>query len=63
MNSTRITSDDTSRVSLSIGLGVAALLVGGAIYFALAAHAITKETTGFDPNRPVPSDATLRSRL
>ena len=63
MNSTRITSDDTSRVSLSIGLGVAALLVGGAIYFALAAHAITKETTGFDPNRPVPSDTTLRSRL
>src|SRR5437763_166209 len=63
MNSTRITSDDTSRVSLSVGLGVAALLVGGAIYFALAAHAITKETTGFDPNRPVPNDATLRSRL
>src|SRR2546423_6775988 len=63
MNSTRITSDDTSRVSLSIGLGVAALLVGGAIYFALAAHAVTKETTGFEPNRPVPSDAILRSRL
>jgi peptide methionine sulfoxide reductase msrA/msrB len=63
MNSSRITSDDTSRVSLGIGLGVAALLVGVALYFAVAAHAITKETTGFDPNRPVPSDATLRSRL
>ena len=62
MNSSRITSDDTSRVSLGIGLGVGALLVGGAIYFALAAHAVTKETTGFDPNRPVPGDATLRSR-
>jgi peptide methionine sulfoxide reductase msrA/msrB len=63
MNSTRITIDDTSRVSLCVGCGVAALLLGGAIYFALAAHAATKETTGFDPNRPVPSDATLRSRL
>src|SRR3989440_7344489 len=63
MNSTRITSDDTSRVSLGIGLGVAALTIGVVLYFALAAHALTKETTGFDPNRPVPSDATLRSRL
>ena len=33
------------------------------LYFTLAAHAISKETTGFDPNRPVPSDTTLRSRL
>ncbi len=63
MNSSRIIVDDTSRVSLCIGCGVAALLLGGAIYFGLAAHAVTKETTGFDPNRPVPNDATLRSRL
>ena len=63
MNSTRITGDDTSRVSLCVGCSVAALLIGVALYFALAAHALTKETTGFDPNRPVPSDATLRSRL
>jgi methionine-R-sulfoxide reductase len=63
MSSARITIDDTSRVSLGIGLGVAVLLVGVALYFALAAHALTKENTGFDPNRPVPSDAILRSRL
>jgi methionine-R-sulfoxide reductase len=63
MNSSRIIVDDTSRVSLCIGCGVAALLLGGAIYFGLAAHAVTKETTGFDPNRPVPNEATLRSRL
>src|SRR5437867_9123323 len=63
MNSTRITGDDTSRVSLCVGCSVAALLIGVALYFALAAHALTKETTGFNPNRPVPSDATLRSRL
>jgi peptide methionine sulfoxide reductase msrA/msrB len=63
MNSTRITVDDTSRVSLGIGLGVAVLLLGVAIYFALIGLAASKETTGFDPNRPVPSDAILRSRL
>jgi peptide methionine sulfoxide reductase msrA/msrB len=63
MNSTRITSDNTSRVSLSIGLGVAALLIGVALYFTFAGHALTKETIGFDPNRPVPSDAILHSRL
>src|SRR2546425_3263257 len=63
MNSTRITGDDTSRVSLCVGCTVAALLIVVALYFALLAHALTKETTGFDPNRPVPSDATLRSRL
>lgn len=63
MNSTRITSDDTSRMSLCIGLGIAALMIGVVLYFTLAAHTLTKETIGFDPNRPVPSDATLRSRL
>ena len=63
MNSTRITVDDTSRVSLGIGLGVAVLLLGVAIYFALIGLAASKEATGFDPNRPVPSDAILRSRL
>src|SRR5229473_4005595 len=63
MNSTRITGDDTSRVSMCVGLGVAVLLIGVVLYFTLAGHAMTKETTGFDPNRPVPSDATLRSRL
>lgn len=63
MNGGRITNDDTSRVSLSIGLGVAVLLIVVVLYFALAAHAISKVTTGFDPNRPVPGDAVLRSRL
>jgi methionine-R-sulfoxide reductase len=63
MNSSRITSDDTSRVSLGIGLGVAVLLLGVAIYFALIGYAASKKITGFDPNRPVPSDAILRSRL
>jgi len=63
MNGGRIIGDETSRVSLCIGLGVAAVLVGLVLYFTLAAHAVSKETTGFDPNRPVPNDAVLRSRL
>jgi len=63
MNGTRITGDDTSRVSMCIGLGVAVLVIGVVLYFVFVGHAISKETTGFDPNRPVPSDATLRSRL
>jgi len=63
MNGTRITGDDTSRVSMCVGFGIGVILIGGVIYLMLAAHALTKETTGFDPNRPVPNDSTLRSRL
>jgi methionine-R-sulfoxide reductase len=48
---------------MCIGLGVAVLVTGIVLYFVFVGHAISKETTGFDPNRPVPSDATLRSRL
>src|ERR1700730_9508621 len=63
MNGTRITGDDTSRVSMCIGLGVAVLLVATVLYFTLGARAQAKQTFGFDPNRPVPNDAALRSRL
>jgi methionine-R-sulfoxide reductase len=63
MNGTRITGDETSRVSMCVGFGLGAVLIGGVIYLMFAAHALTRETTGFDPKRPVPSDAQLRSRL
>lgn len=63
MNGTRITSDETSRVSLTIGLVVAVAAIGGVIFIAFTAHAAKKKITGFDPNRPVPSDAELRTRL
>src|SRR5216117_154951 len=62
MNSTRITGDDTSRVSMCVGLGVAVVLIVGVLYLVFASHALTSET-GFDPNRPVPSNSVLRSRL
>lgn len=63
MNGTRITSDETSRVSLTIGLIVALAAIGGVIFFVYTAHAAKQKITGFDPNRPVPSDAELRARL
>ena len=63
MNGSRITSEDTAVVSTYIGIGVAALLITGAIYFFFFAHAKQAEVVGFDPNRPVPSDAVLRKRL
>jgi methionine-R-sulfoxide reductase len=63
MNGGRIKSDDTSRVSLTIGIVVAILAIGIVIYLTLFAHGAAKQQTGFDPNRPVPDDATLRKRL
>jgi peptide methionine sulfoxide reductase msrA/msrB len=62
MHGTRITSDDTSRVSMGVGLGVAVVLIAGVLYLVFGSHALTSPK-GFDPNRPVPSDAVLRSRL
>jgi methionine-R-sulfoxide reductase len=63
MNGGRITSGDTSRVSLSIGFMLAAVLLTVVIYFTVVGHGLTKETAGFDPNRPVPNDKVLRARL
>jgi methionine-R-sulfoxide reductase len=60
---TRITSEEKSTLSTYIGLIVVTVLAAGAVYLFFAAHERKKETTGFDPNRPVPSDAILRSRL
>ena len=59
----RVTSEEKSTLSTYIGLIVVTVLVVGAIYFFFLAHARTKEFTGFDPNRPVPSDVALKHRL
>ncbi len=59
----RITSEERSYLSTAIGVGVAVVLATGAIYFFFFARAKAKEVTGFDPNRPVPSDTVLRTRL
>jgi len=59
----RITSEERLTLSTYIGLGVVTVLAAGAVYFFLVSHQEKKEVTGFDPNRPVPNDATLRRRL
>ena len=59
----RITSEERSALSTYVGVGIAIVLVAGGLYFFLLAQKEKKETTGFDPNRPVPSDAVLKHRL
>jgi peptide methionine sulfoxide reductase msrA/msrB len=59
----RITSEEKSALSTYIGVGIAVVLAAGALYFFFLAQKEKKETTGFDPNRPVPSDAVLKHRL
>jgi peptide methionine sulfoxide reductase msrA/msrB len=59
----RITSEERSALSTYIGVGIAIVLIAGALYFFFLAQKEKKETTGFDPNRPVPSDAVLKHRL
>ena len=59
----RITSEERSAISTYVGTGIAIVLIAGALYFFLLERKEKKETTGFDPNRPVPSDAVLKRRL
>ena len=59
----RITSDERSVLSTYVGVGIAIVLIAGGLYFFFLAQKEKKETTGFDPNRPVPSDAVLKHRL
>ena len=59
----RITSEERSTLSFYIGLGIFVVLAAGAIYLFLLSHEEKKETTTFDPNRPVPDNVTLKRRL
>ena len=59
----RITGGDRSRISVVIGVVIGVLLVAVVLYFAVFAHSMKEQMTGFDPNRPVPDDATLHKRL
>ncbi len=59
----RITSEEKSSLSTYAGVAAAILLTAGAIYFFFLAQKQKHDTFGFDPNRPIPSDAVLQSRL
>ncbi|HEY2615614.1 MAG TPA: peptide-methionine (R)-S-oxide reductase MsrB [Chthoniobacterales bacterium] len=63
MYGTRITSEEKSTLSTYIGLIVVTALAAGGIYFFVLAQKENKQAIGFDPNRPMPSDASLRRRL
>jgi len=59
----RISSEEKSMISTYVGVGIAIVLITGGIYIFFLTQKEKAETTGFDPNRPVPSDAVLRNRL
>ena len=62
MKGGRITIEQKSTLSY-IGVGIAIALTAGAIYLFVLIQKEKNETTGFDPNRPIPSDAVLQARL
>jgi methionine-R-sulfoxide reductase len=59
----RITSEERSAISTYVGVGMAIVLIAGGLYIFFLTQKEKKETTTFDPNRPVPSDAVLKRRL
>lgn len=63
MEGTRISSEEKASLSTYLGVGIAVVLIVWAIYFFFLAQKEKKETTSFDPNRPVPSDTVLKRRL
>jgi peptide methionine sulfoxide reductase msrA/msrB len=63
MYGARITSEEKSSLSTYAGVAVAILLTAGAVYFFFLAQKQKQDTFGFDPNRPIPSDVVLQSRL
>jgi methionine-R-sulfoxide reductase len=63
MRGGRITAEEKSAISTYVGVGIAIVLIAGGLYFFFLARKEKRETTGFDPNRPVPTDVVLKNRL
>lgn len=59
----RITSEEKSSLSSYIAIFFAVLATAVAVYFLFLSQKESRDTHGFDPNRPIPSDAVLRGRL
>ena len=62
MKGGRITIEQKSTLTYG-GVIVAVLLTAGAIYFFVLLQKQKHDTFGFDPIRPIPSDAVLKTRL
>jgi methionine-R-sulfoxide reductase len=58
----RIKGEDTSYWSVCFGLA-AVIVIGSALYYITSYRSEHKKTTPYDFNKPVPSDAELRTRL
>ena len=63
MEGTRITSEDKETLSTYIGVGILVLLAAVGVYFYFLTDREVKQVTGFDPNRPIPTDEVLKRRL
>ena len=63
MEGTRITSEEKSTLGKYVGILLVTALAAGGIYFFFLEQKETKVVVGFDPNRPVPSDADLKRHL
>ncbi|MGI9115766.1 MAG: peptide-methionine (R)-S-oxide reductase [Chthoniobacterales bacterium] len=59
----RITSEEKSTLGTYVLVLVLTVLGVAGIYFFILAREETKAMVGFDPKRPVPTDATLKRRL
>ncbi|MGH8094000.1 MAG: peptide-methionine (R)-S-oxide reductase MsrB [Chthoniobacterales bacterium] len=59
----RITIEERPSLSTYAAVILSVILVCGAIYLFFLAQKQKRDTFGFDPNRPIPSDAVLQSRL
>ena len=63
MNGGRITSEEKETLSEYLGVGIFVVLAAVGISWFFLTDREVKLVTGFDPNRPVPTDEVLKRRL
>jgi peptide methionine sulfoxide reductase msrA/msrB len=63
MEGTRITSEEKEMLSTYIGVAILVLALAVGVYFFFLTDREIKQVTGFDPNRPIPTDEVLKRRL
>jgi peptide methionine sulfoxide reductase msrA/msrB len=64
MDGGRISNEEKESLSTYLGVGVLVVLaLAGIFYFFFIGEKEVRQVTGFDPNRPIPTDEVLRRRL